>query len=71
MANAPKTPATRAADGTIKCDQPMTNGWYITYNPDDDRLYVANNGQGVASATFTATDKGLANARNWAKTHTA
>lgn len=49
-------------------DSEQCNGWVITYNPDDDRLYVEYP-DGIAGATFQANGRGRDNARYWARRH--
>ncbi len=34
------------------CNQGMINGWYISWNPDDERFYVCKEDDGIPSATF-------------------
>ena len=52
-------------DGDIAVDQDRINGWFMTFNPDDDRFYVSANDDGIATATF----RHWRNATNYARTH--
>jgi hypothetical protein len=58
----------RTRGNTPRIDQPCINGWYITWNPDDARYYVAPNYDGVAAATFGGV-RGWSNTVQWAKNH--
>ncbi len=34
------------------CNQERINGWYISWNPDDERFYVCKRNDGIPIATF-------------------
>jgi hypothetical protein len=55
----------REPNGEPKIDQGQLNGWFLTWNPDDDRFYVSPEDDGVAVATFAR----FTNATRYARTH--
>lgn len=56
----------------VSVSQLPVNGFDISYNPDDKRFYVCDknaHGDLETVATFAGDDKGLANAREYARKH--
>lgn len=51
-------------DGIVAIDQGMEKGFYLSYNPDDERYYVCENDDGVNPR---ASFKRFANAVQWAR----
>lgn len=50
--------------------QGKINGWMITWNPDDNRFYVER-ADHTPGATYAGNERGLQNARQFAKNHDA
>lgn len=60
----------RLTNGWIDVDQEGLNGWVLTYNPDDDRLYIhAPDENMTVQTTYAANERGLGNARYWMRKH--
>jgi hypothetical protein len=70
MARQKKVELKRHANGLIAVDQDGLNGWILTFNPDDDRLYIHAPDENLTVRTTYASDKrGLENARYWMRKH--
>lgn len=60
----------RHENGLIAVDQEGLEGWILTFNPDDERLYIhAPNEQLSVQTTYAANERGLGNARYWMRKH--
>lgn len=53
-------------DGSIRVDQGVINGWYMSYNPDDNRFYVSEHPDSTDAKVFRL----WRNAMQYARKHT-